>query len=196
MAIVPVRLMVPRGAASVPPVAAPGRSRAPLLNPWSAPGHDTVPGQLRRRTTLMRTRMLTTAVVATASLAIMCGAAGAQSKSPTTASPTTADFDACNRQAKARIGGDSGSALPRSTAPGSGTTGSMPSVGSQTPNTGSAPSGSGGTSSGSTGSGASGSGMSSSGAKADHTLSGMDATQRGDSAYQAAYQDCMRARGF
>ena len=145
----------------------------------------------------MRTRMLTTALVATASLAVLCGAAGAQSKTP-----TTADFEACNLQATAKLGSDSGSALPRSTTPGSGTSSSMPSVGSQSPDTGASSSSSGTSGSGATGSGtigsgiSSGSGMSGAGSTRDHSLMGIDAAKRGDPAYQAAYQDCMKTRGF
>src|SRR5262245_15150987 len=158
----------------------------------------------------MRRRRLTTAIVTTASLATLCGLAAAQTRTP-----TRVDFENCNRVAKAQIGPNaSGSALPRSgsatTPPDSSSSGSTSgsySSGSSGSSSGSSsmPPSSSGSSSGSPSSGmGSGSGSSATSPSAtaprgnttDPTLMGMDPAGRDNIAYEHAYRDCMKARGF
>jgi hypothetical protein len=125
------------------------------------------------------------------------------------ANPTKADFDACNREAQARItspsaspsgaGGTSGA--PSASSPGSSSSSSTPGA-SGSASTGA---GSGGSTSGASGgmsssspgttSGTSGgSGATASGA--DAQLQGMAAAGQSDQAYQQAYRDCMKRLGF
>src|SRR5439155_11230497 len=90
------------------------------------------------------------------------------------AAPTQADFDACNREAQAAT--QNPSAFPRSSSvPGSTDTSSSVSGGASTS----------GRTSGATGS-----------TSVDSTLLGMAAVGADDQAYQQAYRDCMKRRGF
>jgi len=100
------------------------------------------------------------------------------------ANPTKADFDACNREAQARI--TSPSASPSGAGAGTG----AGSGGSTSGASGGMSSSSPGTTSGTPG----GSGASASGA--DAQLQGMAAAGQSDQAYQQAYRDCMKRLGF
>ena len=80
------------------------------------------------------------------------------------ANPAQADFDACNREAQARI------ASPSASPSGAGTSSTSPSASSPS----SAPSASG----------------------SDAQLQGMASAGQSDQAYQTAYRDCMKRRGF
>ncbi len=106
------------------------------------------------------------ALVAAATLFSMSGIA--------LAAPTQADFDACNREAQAAT--QNPSAFSRSSSvPGSTDTSSSVSGGASTS----------GSTSGATGS-----------TSVDSTLLGMAAVGADDQAYQQAYRDCMKRRGF
>ena len=132
-----------------------------------------------------------------------------QSTSQSNPTPGQADFDACNKQAEAQAGSPSAAARPR--------TGPMI-TGPATPETGAqggpAPSSSSGPSAGTTrpatesdqatsssGNAAGGSqdvritGSDVPGAR-EAGLSGMMAAGQSDVAYQQAYRDCMKSRGF
>ena len=160
----------------------------------------------------MPMRAFTSTVVATASLAILCGVAAAQSKTP-----SSADIGACNHQARMFVERDSGtgSALPRQdmTSPGAPSTpGSIPgqstsTSGTANPDTAAGSGASGPTTPGMAGAGGAGSptapgsspGTGSSvesDTSTDPTIVGIDPGMRADTSYLAAYQDCMRARGY
>lgn len=160
----------------------------------------------------MRTTMRATALIAAASLLGFGAVAQA-------ATPSQADFDACNKEAQARASspaaspggtgsGDSsspragtGSAPPQSASGGASGSpgasgGTSSSVGSSGTDSGS-PSASGGTSGpGGTGASGSTSGGVSGSASADQQLQGMASSGANDPAYQQAYRDCMKRRGF
>jgi hypothetical protein len=140
----------------------------------------------------MRTRELTVfgASVAVAGLLGVCGLAAAQTKAP-----TQADFDSCNRVAEARVGmgtrSGSDSALPRAEGIGA----------SQMPPTTPTP---GSSIRGPSTPDASMPGTSTSPSMApsattgprDQSLLGMDLAGRDNIAYERAYRDCMKGRGF
>jgi hypothetical protein len=124
-----------------------------------------------------------TALITAAGLLTSVGAALA-------ADPTQADFDACNKEAQARQ--SSPSASPSTSG---GPTGSM--SGSTSKDHPASTSGGGatsGTPSGSTGSSVSGGAAPST--DADVALRGIDASGKSDPAFQAAYRECMKQRGF
>ncbi len=98
-------------------------------------------------------------------------------------SPTQADFDACNKDATAKASSPSAAAKPRTgpmiTGPGTPATGSPSGAAASTP---------------------SGKDMRITGSDVpgarEAGLSGMAAAGQSDVAYQQAYRDCMKARGF
>lgn len=122
------------------------------------------------------------------------------------AEPGQGDFDACNRAAQAAV------ASPSATPQTGGTTGPSTTTPAGTPDStagvqpggaagktgpmitgsGRTPDSAGGVSQG-TGAVAAGSAA---GAPADGSLRGMSETSGGDPAFKAAYQDCMKQRGF
>ena len=129
------------------------------------------------------------------------------------AQPSQADFDACNRMARVAVsspsaspqtGGATGptitspSGTPDSTAgvqPGGGTAKTGPMItgsGREPGTTGGVREGTGAVTSGTTGAGST---AGTSGASAPR-LTGMSDRGMSDPAYQAAYQDCMKKRGF
>ncbi len=124
------------------------------------------------------------AVIAAASVLAFAGAGLA-------ANPSQADFDACNKEAQAKAGspaaspGTTGSGSGASGAPGAGTSGGA------SGSTSGGVSGSAGGASGTTG-GSSVSG----GASTTSDLQGMASAGQADPAYQQAYRDCMKRRGF
>jgi hypothetical protein len=160
--------------------------------------HFRTPRRIQRMFTMER---LTRAIFVFTAVGVL-----AVSSLALAADPTQADFDACNREAQMSASG--GAASPGTTggattgksqdmsgsASGSvsgGTTGGAVSgsVGSGTPGGTTGGSASGGVSGGATGGSASGS------ASTDAQLKGMKAGVA-DAAYQQAYRDCMKRRGF
>ena len=117
-----------------------------------------------------------------------------QSTSQSNPTPSQADFDACNKQAEAQAGTPSAAARPRTgpmiTGPGTPATGTQPV--SPPPTEG------GQTSSGTAAGGSKDvriTGSDVPGAR-EAGLSGMAAAGQSDVAYQQAYRDCMKTRGF
>ena len=126
-----------------------------------------------------------TAALATAGMLTLGAAASAQTA-------TQADFDACNRAAQAGGVGAGSSSTARVDAPSADTNRQINSSGRVSSSAGSP-----GTNSGTTSSGAAGMPSASPRTSAtDPQLVGMDATGHGSAAYQRAYRDCMKQRGF
>lgn len=129
-----------------------------------------------------RTRVAATIITGAGVLAL-CGAALAQTSGASAQTPTQSDFDQCNREAQLT----GGSASP----------GGSAGAGSATGGTGGTGSVSGGSTLGTAGTGTTGTGT----ASGDTTsgggaLTGMASAGQSDAAYQQAYRDCMRRRGF
>jgi hypothetical protein len=128
---------------------------------------------------------LATMLATAGAVVVLLGPAHAQSGS-TGRPPAQADFDLCNREAHAAIGG---SASPRTSAtpsPGPSTGGTT--IGSGTLGAAGATGGTGALSDGSTLTGSSTTG--------DPTLRGIASGAGSDPAYQQAYRECLRRRGF
>jgi hypothetical protein len=135
----------------------------------------------------MARRTLTVLSTATAALLALAGGVVAQSTTP-----SQADFDLCNREAQAKV--SSPSASP-SASPSPGAITTQPSA---SPATG-AGSGAGtttGSAGGTTGGAPSASGPMPGGSTAGSDLRGIAPDKTGDMAYQTAYRDCMKQRGF
>jgi hypothetical protein len=124
-------------------------------------------------------------LIAAGGVAVLLGPAHAQTSSGGRP-PNQSDFDLCNREAQAAIGG---SASPRT----SGTPSPGPAAGGVTIGSGSL--GAAGATGG-TGALSDGSTLSSRPMKDDPTLRGIAAGGGDDPAYQQAYRDCLRRRGF
>jgi hypothetical protein len=153
-------------------------------------------------------------------------ASWAQNTNPSKPVPSQADFDACNKQAEAQAGSPSAAAKPRTgpmiTGSGTPETGAQGGPAPSTPGTsavGSTTPGAAGESSQNTGGAqvvrpaTEGSQATSSGNVANRTsdiritgsdtpgareagLTGMSPSAQNDAAYQQAYRDCMKSRGF
>ena len=119
-------------------------------------------------------------------LATMLVAAGVAALLGPAHAQTSSDFDRCNREAQGAIGG---SASPSTSA----TPGSAPSTGGTT--IGSGTLGAAGATGG-TGALSDGSTLSGSATTGDPTLRGIASGAGSDPAYQQAYRDCLRRRGF
>jgi hypothetical protein len=128
-------------------------------------------------------KALATMLVAVSGVAALLGSAHAQSGGRP---PNQGDFDVCNREALAAIGG---SASPRT----SGTPSPAPSTSGTTIGSGSL--GAAGATGG-TGAVSDGSTLTSSSTGGDPTLRGIASGAGSDPAYQQAYRDCLRRRGF
>jgi hypothetical protein len=131
------------------------------------------------RTMGTRTTVAAALVAATGVLTLYGSVLGQTGTTPRT--PTQSDFDLCNREAQTASGG---SAAPRM--------GAAPSPGPAT--SGSSAAGA----TGGTGSLSGGSTLSSgaSGTAGDPALPGIASGSGSDPAYQQAYRDCLRRRGF
>jgi hypothetical protein len=132
-------------------------------------------------------RRTATAIIAAVGVLALAVSTLAQTGSVRT--PTQTDFDLCNREAQLARGGLSGGGVSAS-----------PSTAPTTPGAGgglaSGPTGAAGATGG-TGSVTGGSTLSSGGAATgDVQLRGMGASGASDAAYQQAYRDCMRRRGY
>jgi hypothetical protein len=115
-----------------------------------------------------------------------------QSTSQSNPTPSQADFDACNKQAEATVGAPSAAARPRTgpmvTGPGTPATGNPGSPAPSSSSDATAGAAGGGKDMRITGSDVPGA--------REAGLSGMAAAGQSDAAYQQAYRDCMKSRGF
>jgi hypothetical protein len=127
-----------------------------------------------------------TASLAIAGVVALCGPALAQTGS-TVRTPTQADSDLCNREAQAALGGSASPSSGVAPSPAPSTSGGP---------IGGAPGATGAT--GGTGSLSGGSTLSSgpSTTTGDPRLRGMASSGANDPAFQQAFRDCMRRRGF
>jgi hypothetical protein len=136
-------------------------------------------------------RRIATAIIA--AVGVLALAAPTLAQTSTIRTPTQSDFDLCNREAQLARGSISGggSASP-STMPGTGGLTTPGATGATSPGATGAAGATGGA-----GSVSGGSTLSSGGAvTGDVQLRGMGASGASDAAYQQAYRDCMRRRGF
>jgi len=149
---------------------------------------------------MVKTMTIAAAIVAAASVLAFSGGALAQTGSAN--APTQGDFDLCNHEAQGSSPGAStsgGSALPRTSSPRVGspstaTPGSAGAGSSVSDSVGAGAATGGSTTGGSTlGSGSVSTGSSVSG---DTQLRGIAAAGSNNSAYQSAYRDCMKRKGF
>jgi hypothetical protein len=128
------------------------------------------------------TRSIRIAALVSLGTLFLAPAVSGQSTSQSNPTPSQADFDACNKQAEAQVGAPSAAARPRTgpmiTGPGTPATGSP----------GSPDAAGGGKDMRITGSDVPGA--------REAGLSGMAAAGQSDAAYQQAYRDCMKSRGF
>jgi len=139
----------------------------------------------------MKAMPLAAAIVASATFSALGAGALAQ-----TSGASQADFDFCNREAQLMVTA-SGSASPSTTTPSARP--SPGSVGAGSTASGSVGAGAaagGTTSGGSTLGGSAIGGTTGSGASEEARLQGIAASGAGNPAYQTAYRDCMRRRGF